>query len=99
MTASDEKIRDAVNDGLTQANVDVRNLAIESVGGHLIVKGTVPSTDQQEGTPWESVATTSYRSIVTSKCIQCRRPTVPTVVDGRQRQELLQIRRTRAAIS
>ena len=31
-----------------RANVDTRNLAIEVVNGRLIVKGTLPSTDQQE---------------------------------------------------
>lgn len=48
MIPRDEKIRDAVHDALTRASVDTRNLAIELVDGHLIVKGTVPSIDQQE---------------------------------------------------
>jgi hypothetical protein len=48
MNASDEKIRNELNDRLTSAGVDVRNLAIESVDGRLIVKGSVPSADQQE---------------------------------------------------
>jgi hypothetical protein len=37
-----------LHDTLTRANVDTRNLAIEVVNGRLIVKGTLPSTDQQE---------------------------------------------------
>lgn len=48
MIARDEKVRAAVHDALTHSNVDARNLAIESVDGRLIVKGTVPSADQQE---------------------------------------------------
>jgi len=48
MNPHDEKVRDALHDTLTRANVDTRNLAIEVVDGRLIVKGTVPSTDQQE---------------------------------------------------
>jgi len=48
MNPHDEKVRDALHDTLTRANVDTRNLAIEVVDGRLIVKGTLPSTDQQE---------------------------------------------------
>ncbi|MCW5734873.1 MAG: BON domain-containing protein [Enhydrobacter sp.] len=48
MNARDENIRNEVNDALTAAGVDVRNLAIESVDGRLIVKGTVPSADERE---------------------------------------------------
>ena len=48
MNESDEKIRNALNDSLTGAGVDVRNLAIESVDGRVIVKGSVPTTDDQE---------------------------------------------------
>jgi hypothetical protein len=48
MIARDEKVRAAVHDALTHSNVDARNLAIEAVDGRLIVKGTVPSADQQE---------------------------------------------------
>jgi hypothetical protein len=48
MNTHDEKVRDTLHDTLTRANVDTRNLAIEVVDGGLIVKGTVPSTDQQD---------------------------------------------------
>lgn len=48
MNARDEKIRNELNDTLTQAGVDVRNLTIESVDGQLIVRGTLPSFEQQE---------------------------------------------------
>jgi hypothetical protein len=48
MNTRDEKIRNVVNDALTRSHVDVRNLAIEAVDGSLLVKGTVPSPDQQE---------------------------------------------------
>jgi hypothetical protein len=48
MNPQDERIRGAVNDSLTAANVDVRNLAIEVTGGRVTVRGSVPSTQQQE---------------------------------------------------
>lgn len=48
MNAQDEKIRGRLNDTLTANGVDVRNLAIEVVNGHALVKGTVPSTDELE---------------------------------------------------
>jgi hypothetical protein len=48
MNVRDEKIRNELNDTLTAAGIDVRNLAIESVDGRLIVKGTLPSADQQQ---------------------------------------------------
>jgi hypothetical protein len=48
MNARDEKIRNDLNDTLTQAGVDVRNLTIESVDGQLILRGTLPSLEQQE---------------------------------------------------
>ena len=46
MIARDERLRGRVNDALVQANVDTRNLAIEVVDGHMLVKGTVPSVEQ-----------------------------------------------------
>ena len=46
MIERDEKIRGSVTDALTRANVDARNLAIEVVDGHVLVKGTVPSVEQ-----------------------------------------------------
>jgi hypothetical protein len=48
MISRDERIRNVVHDALTRSNVDTRNLAIESVDGRLIVKGTVPSVDERE---------------------------------------------------
>jgi hypothetical protein len=48
MNARDEAIRNELNDTLTRSGVDVRNLAIESVDGQLIVRGTLPSLEQQE---------------------------------------------------
>jgi hypothetical protein len=46
MIERDEKLRDRVNDALIHAKVDTRNLAIEVVDGHVLVKGTVPTTEQ-----------------------------------------------------
>jgi len=48
MNAHDEKIRNTLNDTLTRAGVDVRNLTIESVDGALILRGTLPSREQQD---------------------------------------------------
>jgi hypothetical protein len=48
MNARDEAIRNDLNDTLTRAGVDVRNLTIESVDGQLILRGTLPSLEQQE---------------------------------------------------
>lgn len=48
MIPRDENRRNAVHDALTRSNVDTRNLAIEVVDDRLIVKGTVPSVDQEE---------------------------------------------------
>ena len=47
MNPQDEKMRGRVNDALTAASVDVRNLAIEVSDGHVFIKGTAPSSDQQ----------------------------------------------------
>lgn len=47
MIPADERMRDAVHDTLTRANVDTRNLTIEVVNGRLILRGTVASVDQQ----------------------------------------------------
>jgi hypothetical protein len=46
MIARDEKLRDAVTDALTKANIDARSLAVEVVDGHVVVKGTVPTREQ-----------------------------------------------------
>jgi len=48
MNVRDEKIRNDLNDTLTQAGVDVRNLTIESVDGQLILRGTLPSREQHQ---------------------------------------------------
>lgn len=48
MNVRDEKIRNELNDRLTGAGVDVRNLTIESVDGRLILRGTLPSLEQRE---------------------------------------------------
>jgi hypothetical protein len=48
MNSQDENIRATVNGALTAANIDVRNLAIEVTNGHVLVKGTVPSTQRQK---------------------------------------------------
>ncbi|HSI02250.1 MAG TPA: BON domain-containing protein [Reyranella sp.] len=47
MNQRDETLRGRVNDALTAANIDVRNLAIEVSDGHVFIKGTVPSREQR----------------------------------------------------
>jgi hypothetical protein len=48
MTNRDETIRDKLLDRLTTANVDARNLAVEVLHGTVIVRGSVPSEEQQQ---------------------------------------------------
>lgn len=48
MNSSDEKIRGSLNDALTAAGVDVRNLAIEVSGGRVSVSGSVPNETQRQ---------------------------------------------------
>jgi hypothetical protein len=47
MNERDEKLRGAVLDNLTRAKVDARNLAVEVVDGHVLVKGTVPTDEHR----------------------------------------------------
>jgi len=47
MNRSDEDIRGSLNDALTAAGVDVRNLAIEVAGGRVSVTGSVPNETQR----------------------------------------------------
>jgi hypothetical protein len=47
MNAGDEKVRDAVTDALTRPKVDARSLAVEVSNGHVMVRGTVPSAEQE----------------------------------------------------
>jgi len=48
MNRSDEDIRGALNDELTAAGVDVRNLAIEVAGGRVTLSGSVPDEIQRQ---------------------------------------------------
>jgi len=52
MNRSDEEIRDTLNDTLTAAGVDVRNLAIEGVGGRATITGSVPEQTQRQVADW-----------------------------------------------
>jgi len=47
MIERDEKLRGTVLDNLTRAKVDARNLAVEVIDGHVLVKGTVPTDEQR----------------------------------------------------
>ena len=48
MNHADEDIRGRLNDALTAAVVDVRNLAIEVSGGRVSVTGSVPNETQRQ---------------------------------------------------
>ena len=48
MNRADEQIRDEITDEMTKANIDARNLTVEVVAKAVIVKGTVPDTDQRD---------------------------------------------------
>lgn len=48
MNRSDEEIRGRLNDALTAAGIDVRNLAIEVGGGRVSVSGSLPDETQRE---------------------------------------------------
>lgn len=47
MNQADEDTRGRLNDALTAAGVDVRNLAIEVTGGRVVVTGSVPDETQR----------------------------------------------------
>ncbi|HYD04868.1 MAG TPA: hypothetical protein VEC60_04040, partial [Reyranella sp.] len=67
--------------------VDVRNLAIEVVNGHVLVKGTVPSTDELE-----RLAGLLRRSVDQATSIDCevsvRRVAPSDSEDGRGRSPI-----------
>ena len=48
MNRSDEEVRGAINDLLTSAGGDARNVAIEVKGGRALVRGTVPSGEERQ---------------------------------------------------
>jgi len=47
MNREDERMRDAIQNALTQANIDVRNLGIEVQGGAIDITGSVPTDEQR----------------------------------------------------
>jgi hypothetical protein len=84
MIERDEKIRDHVTDALTRANVDARNLAIEVVDGHVLVKGTVPS--REEGARLADVLRGSLDAATSLDCqVGLRDVAPPDSEDGRGR--------------
>jgi len=48
MNRSDEEIRGRLNDALTAAGVDVRNLALEVAAGRVSITGSVPDEPQRQ---------------------------------------------------
>jgi hypothetical protein len=87
MNARDEKIRGQLNDTLTANRIDVRNLAIEVVNGHVLVKGTVPSLDELE-----RLASLLQRSVDQTTPLSCEVSVLPVAPsdseDGRGRSPI-----------
>ncbi len=50
MNKRDETIRDKLLDRLTALDIDARNLAIEVAAGMVVVRGSVPTEEQQQRT-------------------------------------------------
>lgn len=48
MKPQNETIRDSVIDALISAGIEVRTLTIDAVDGHLAIRGTLPTIEQQE---------------------------------------------------
>jgi hypothetical protein len=51
LNPQDEKLRARVNDALTGANIDVRNLAIEVTDDHVSSKAPCPRPSSRSGLP------------------------------------------------
>ncbi|UYN95167.1 MAG: BON domain-containing protein [Enhydrobacter sp.] len=47
MNDDDERMRDAIHDALTRANIDARSLSIEVRAGAIEITGTVPTEEQR----------------------------------------------------
>lgn len=47
MNRDDERLRDAVTDGLARAGIDARTLTIDVIGGAVIIRGSVPTQDKR----------------------------------------------------
>jgi len=88
MNRSDEEIRDTLNDTLTAAGVDVRNLAIEVVGGRATITGSVPDqTQRQRAAAALSAAQGTGESHFSSR-IEIQPVAPPDSSDGRGRSPI-----------
>lgn len=47
MNRDDERLRDAIMDGLARAGIDSRALTIDVIGGAVIIRGAVSSEDKR----------------------------------------------------
>lgn len=85
MNRSDEEIRGGLNDALTAAGVDVRNLAIEVTGGRVSVNGSVPDETQRRRAA--DILGASHRpgTADAASRIQIRAVAPPDSSDGRGR--------------
>ncbi len=101
MNVRDEKIRNDLNDTLTQAGVDVRNLTIESVDGQLILRGTCPraSSTRRWSACCKLLPAAWSRSTATWDCSRSPRATRPTGGAVRPSRGRQRIRPTKAATS
>ena len=86
MNRSDEEIRGALNDALTAAGVDVRNLAIEVAGGRVTLSGSVPDETQRQRIA-ETLAASLGPNDLSSR-INIQPVTPPDSSDGRGRSPI-----------
>ncbi|MCX7364853.1 MAG: BON domain-containing protein [Alphaproteobacteria bacterium] len=47
MNRDDERLRDAIMDGLARAGIDAHALTIDVIGGAVIIRGSVPTDDKR----------------------------------------------------
>jgi hypothetical protein len=48
MNDDDEKFRNIITDAFTQQGIDARNLAVEVIGGAVMIKGSVPTERERD---------------------------------------------------
>jgi osmotically-inducible protein OsmY len=87
MNDADEEIRGRLNDALTAAGVDVRNLAIEVSGGRVSVTGSVPDETQRQRAAGILAASQRSGAEVASR-LEIVPVAAPDSTDGRGRSPL-----------
>src|SRR5262245_7779396 len=87
MNRADEQIRDQLTDDMTKANIDARNLTVEVVEKALIIKGTVPDTDQRDRLA-RLVASSAVSDSTLQWDVAVAKAPPPDSADGRGRSPL-----------